>query len=190
MKRVAGLILLVCLFLFASGTFLRRSASMNGTTPKATNLLISTELAPALPAREVMTDRCSAEVAIVPSYVDQPETEGTIILKRAQNGTTEWTPPFTVKLSSAGHIRWWCHSTTGNVFDPGTWRLKGLQVGTKCEIFADGRPESCRPDAGLEVGSSAWKGWTPERSRCDDRSNRIRARLGPGRLLQIECLGK
>jgi hypothetical protein len=191
MKRFRGLMLMVCLSLFVSGALMQRKASMKDAPKEASYLPTTATInPPAFIGSEVMTDRCSAEVAIVPSFVDRPETEGTIILKRAQNGTSEWTPPFTVKLGSAGHIRWWCHSTTGNVFDPGTWRLKGLQIGTKCEIFADGRPESCRPDAGLQVGSSAWKGWTPERSRCDDRSNRIRARLGPNRLLQIECLGK
>src|SRR5438105_2674520 len=73
-------------------------------------------------AREVMTDRCSAEVAIVPSYGARPDTPGTIILKRAPNGSTDWTPPFNVQLGASGHIRWWCHSTTGNFLDPGTWR--------------------------------------------------------------------
>jgi hypothetical protein len=32
--------------------------------------------------------------------------------------------------------------------------------------------------------------WWKERSRCNDRSTKIRARLGPKRLLEIECLGK
>lgn len=140
--------------------------------------------------REVMTDRCGAEVAIVPSFDARPDTAGAIILKRASNGSTDWTPPFTVGLGSRGHIRWWCHSTTGNFFDPGTWRIQELTVGTKCQIFADGSPESCRPDGNIKLSSSAWNGWTAERSRCGDRSTKIRARLGPGRLLQIECLGR
>jgi hypothetical protein len=139
---------------------------------------------------EVMTDRCSAEVAIVPSYDAGPDTPGTIVIKRGSNGATDWTPPFRVKLGSSGHIRWWCHSTTGNMFDPGTWRIQELQVGTKCEIYADFSPQSCRPDGNIKLGSSAWNGWTPERSRCDKRSTLIRARLGSKRLLQIECLGK
>ncbi|PYX92607.1 MAG: hypothetical protein DMG67_06345 [Acidobacteria bacterium] len=140
-------------------------------------------------AGETMTDRCSSEVAIVPAFGDQPDTIGTIILKRGPNGTTDWTPPFTVQLSSVGRIRWWCHSTTGNAFDPGTWRVKDLKVGVGCQIFADGQPESCGPAPDIKLGSSVWNGWTPERSRCGNRSNRIRARLGTGRLLQIECLG-
>jgi len=141
-------------------------------------------------AGERMTDRCSAEVAIVPSYDDRPDTIGTVILKRGPNGATDWTPPFTVRLNSAGRIRWWCHSTTGNAFDPGTWRLKDVTVGVGCQIFPDGQPESCGPAPGIKLGSSAWNGWTPERSRCGNRTNLIRARLGPDRLLQIECVGK
>lgn len=140
-------------------------------------------------ANEIMTDRCSAEVAIVPSFDDRPDTIGTIILKRQPNGSTDWSPPFTVRLRRSGHIRWWCHSTTGNFFDPGTWRIKDLSVGVGCKTFADGQPESCGPAPGIKLGSSAWNGWTPERSRCGNRTNKIRARLGPGRLLQIECLG-
>jgi len=140
-------------------------------------------------AREVMTDRCSAEVAIVPVYGSRPDTAGTVILKRAANGSTDWTPPFTVQLGDSGRIRWWCHSTSGNFLDPGTWRIEELTVGTKCQIFADGSPQQCRPDGSIKLGSSAWNGWTPERSRCGDRSTKIRARLGPNRLLQIECLG-
>ena len=140
-------------------------------------------------AGEVMTDRCSAEVALVPSYEARPDTPGTIVLKRGSHGSTPWTPPFTVRLGGSGHMRWWCHSTTGNMFDPGTWRIEELTVGTKCEMYANGSPQSCRPDGSIKLGSSAWSGWTPERSRCGNRSASIRARLGPNRLLQIECLG-
>ena len=150
-------------------------------------LLVLGPLSPAS-AREVMTDRCSAEVAIVPSYDALPQTPGAIIIKRGPNGSTDWTPPFTVRLGSSGHIRWWCHSTSGNVFDPGTWRIDNVEIGTKCEVNADFSQQSCRPDGNIKLGSSAWNGWTPERSRCNDRSVKIRARLGPNRLLQIECL--
>ena len=143
-----------------------------------------------VPTGEIMTDRCSAEVAFVPTFNARPDSPNTIILKRGRNGKTNWTPPFTVGLGGSGHIRWWCHSTTGNMFDPGTWRITDLMVGTKCEIFADGTPENCHPDGSIKFGSSAWNGWTPERSRCGDRSRNIRARLGPKRLLQIECLGQ
>jgi len=141
-------------------------------------------------AGEVMKDRCSAEVAIVPSYNARPDTPGTVLLKRDANGGTNWTRPFRVQLGGSGHIRWWCRSTTGNMFDVGTWRIQDLQFGTKCELNADNSAERCKPDAKIKVGSSAWEGWTPERSRCGDRSTMIRARLGSNRLLQIECLGR
>lgn len=156
----------------------------------AAALLSGTVFAQHAMSSEVMTDRCSAEVAIVPYYDARPDTPGTIILKRRSDQRTDWTPAAHVQLGSSGHIRWWCHSTTGNMFDPGTWRIKEVTIGTKCAIYPDGTPENCRPDGTLKVGSSAWSGWTPERSRCDDRSTNIRARLGPDRLLQIECLGR
>jgi len=137
---------------------------------------------------EVMTDRCSQEVSFT-DYGSQPGSNDAVVLKRG-NGKTNWTPPFTVKLSDSGHIRWWCHSTKGNAFDPGTWRIKEIYAGTKCEIYADGSPESCHPDGNIKIGSSEWKGWTPERSRCKNRSNRIQARLDGDRKLQILCLPK
>lgn len=137
---------------------------------------------------EVMTDRCSHEVAIV-DWGALPASNGAIVLKR-NNGKTGWTPPFTVKLSESGHIRWWCHSTKGNAFDPGTWRITDIYLGTKCEIYADNSVHSCGPKADLKLGSSEWKGWTPERSRCGNRSNKIRARLDGNRKLIIQCLPK
>jgi hypothetical protein len=94
--------------------------------------------------REMMTERCSGTVAIVPSYDDMPSTPGTVILKRGTNGFSEW-KHVTVKLNPDGYIRWWCHSEG--------------------------------------------EGWTKERSRCGNRSTKIRARLGAWRELQIECLG-
>jgi hypothetical protein len=149
---------------------------------------------------EIMTDRCSAEVAIVPSYGDRPDASGTIILEREPNGSTAWTAPFQVRLGSDGHIRWWCHSTTGNWADVGTWRPEldptktfGCAVGGVVSIFEPGTgaklAEKTCPGALKVIGSSAWEGWTPERSRCDNRSTVLRARLGPDRLLQIECFG-
>jgi len=141
-------------------------------------------------AGEVMTDRCSGEVSIVPSYNSSPNTPGAVLLKRQSNGSTNWTQPFKVSLGRDGHIRWWCHSTTGNIFDPGTWRIQELILGTTCDMNANGSPQNCVPDVRIKVGSSTWQGWTPERSRCGNRSTKIRARLGPNRLLQIECLGR
>ena len=155
----------------------------------ATTIVLTMAASPAA-AGEVMTDRCSAEVAIVSSYDARPDSPGTVVLKRTSSGSTDWTPTLKVKLSGGGSIRWWCHSTTGNAFDPGTWRIQELFVETKCEIFADGTPARCHPDANIELGSSAWSGWTPESSRCNNRSTKIRARLDRDRLLQIECLGR
>src|SRR2546425_46852 len=100
-------------------------------------------LAPAMPAStgELMTDRCSDMVAIVPSYDAKPNASGTVLLVRRPDGWTEWTEPFEVKLGPDGHIRWWCHSTTGNFFDPGTWRIKEVIAGgtVTCER-CDGSP--------------------------------------------------
>lgn len=152
-------------------------------------LLASLLSAPAAHADELMTDRCSQEVAFT-NYGSPPGSNGAIVLKRGSNGKTNWTPPFTVKLSDDGHIRWWCHSTQGNAFDPGTWRIQEIYAGTKCQIYADNTVDSCGPDGSLKIGSSAWKGWTPERSRCNSHTNRIRARLDGNRKLLIQCLPK
>jgi len=148
--------------------------------------------AAAAPASETMTDRCSAEVAFVPTYDARPNAHGTIILIRDKAGVTPWSRPFTVKTGDDGHIRWWCHSTIGNALDPGTWRIKVNEKEVSAcleEAFADkvqGDP-ACKK--AIKLGSSAFEGWTPERSRCGDHSTRVRARLGPDRLLQTECLG-
>jgi hypothetical protein len=150
-------------------------------------------------ADEVMTDRCSQEVAFPPAYAGQPNEKGTVILKRNAEGSTAWSKPFTVKIASDGHIRWWCHSTTGNAFDPGTWRVTGVNpdgiatcvASVAATVGSDGTAAaslaSC--EKVFQLGSSAWEGWTPEQSRCGNHSTRIRARLGPDRLLQTECLG-
>ncbi|NDJ19608.1 hypothetical protein [Myxacorys almedinensis] len=163
-------------------------------------------------AGEVMTDRCSSEVAIVPSYNAQPMTPGTVLLTRDANGQTPWSNPFRVKtggggLTGSGYIRWWCHSTTGNIFDPGTWRpdidfaKAGVCVVDGIGVIFGGDENDKGGKKGSDIvknclgavkkiGSSAKDGWTPERSRCGNRSTLIRARLGSNRLLQIECLGK
>lgn len=141
------------------------------------------------PAGEVMTDRCSSNVSIPPSYDAPPNTQGAVILNRGPNSSTNWTAPFRVQLGGSGHIRWWCQSTTGNWFDVGTWRIDELQVGTVCDVNGNGS-SNCRPNLKIKLGSSAWNGWTPERSRCGNRSTLIRARISSHRLLQIECLGR
>lgn len=138
---------------------------------------------------EIMTDRCSHEVTIV-NWGNGPNPAGEPVFLKRHNGKTGWTSPFTVKLSDDGHIRWWCHSTKGNAFDAGTWRLKNVYAGYGCKLYADNSTEDCGPNGSFSIGSSEWKGWTPERSRCSNRSNRIRARLDGNRKLLIECLPK
>jgi len=150
-------------------------------------------------AGETMTDRCSAEVAFVPTFDSKPNTHGTRILKRDASGNTDWTRPFEVQTDDSGFIRWWCHSTTGNAFDPGTWEVKvdpGALVACIAAIggtvASDGgaAPATATCVKTIELGSSAFRGWTPERSRCSDHSTKIRARLGPDRLLETECMGR
>jgi hypothetical protein len=142
-------------------------------------------------AGELMTNRCSEIVAIVPSYDDMPNTPGTVILRRRAGGFTDWTRPFTVKLGPDGHIRWWCQPTKGQVFvTPGTWRISSGSVDvTVADFGIFGSKRSSNVSTGLTFASSAWKGWGKEKSRCENRSTRIRARLGPWRQVQIECLG-
>jgi hypothetical protein len=165
-------------------------------------LIFCMALAAITNAGEVMLDRCGQMVAIVPSYDDTPNTPGTVILRR-RAGFTNWTQPFTVKLSPEGRIRWWCQPAEGQLFVPeGTWRINrkkpfiGLSGSVDVSVtdFTDyGAILSPRPSTvstGLTFTSSVWKGWTKERSRCDNRSTRIRARLGPWNELRIECLGK
>jgi hypothetical protein len=133
---------------------------------------------PAPHVTETMTDRCSADTYVSQDYNDQfPPTRG-VLLKRGPDGWTPWSDAVPV----AGHtyIRWWCHSTSGNFFDPGTYRLTGGGF-----ICSD---SGCRPDP--YIGTSAVDGWTPERSRCDSNgTTSIKARLGPDRLLQMQCWG-
>jgi hypothetical protein len=145
---------------------------------------------------EVMTDRCSGEVAFTKSYNGKPTDPGTIILKR--NGEhSPWTT-VNVKTGDGGHVRWWCHSTIGNVFDPGTWRvhIDGNAI-TACLLSAgeavvdDGATSGdalSKCKKAIKITSSAFQGWTPERSRCNNKSGHLKARLGPDRLLQTECL--
>ena len=124
---------------------------------------------------------------IAAAYGDKPGSNDAILLKRS-NGKTHWTAPFRVRTSEDGFIRWWCHSTTGNQFDAGTWRIEEIYIGSKCKLYADGSTTDCGPDVDLKLGSSAWNGWTPERSRCKNRSRNLRARLDGNRKLLIECL--
>lgn len=134
---------------------------------------------------EVMTDRCSGEVAFPTTYNGKVDDKGTLMLKRDDKGRTEWSRPFTVKTSNAGRIRWFCRSQSQWGFmDPGAWTFSDKATRLWC---ADKSEKYC-----IEIpdGTSAVAGWYPERSRCDSRTTRVRARLGPNRLLQIECLPK
>jgi hypothetical protein len=134
-------------------------------------------------ANEIMTDRCSGDVAFPHAYDGGPLSLGTFILTRQRAGATNWSFPFRVVTDGDGHIRWWCHSTTGNWFDPGTWRIDSASIGSKCD------DNGCTPTADLSVQPpDSSTGWTAERSRCNSHSSVIRARLGDNRLLQIECL--
>jgi Ricin-type beta-trefoil lectin domain len=144
---------------------------------------------------ETMTDRCSGDVVLSRVYSEQDEvspfnprgTDG-IFLTRAGAGFTGWSGPMPVD----GHtwIRWWCHSTTGNWADPGTWRLRGGEIGIGCTgDWEFGEVESCHPTGSIDLAPSDPQGWTPERSRCESQRTRaVSARLGPNRLLEIRCL--
>jgi hypothetical protein len=138
---------------------------------------------------ETMIDRCSAETIISKAYQTPSPFEATgVFLKRQQNGWTDWSPP--IPVNGRTYIRWWCHSTTGNWADPGTWRIKGGTVGIGCKSDWDrGELRDCRPTASIDIRTHDVQGWTEERSRCASRNTRaISARLGPNRLLEIRCL--
>lgn len=154
---------------------------------------LEAQVAGATTISETMTDRCSGDVFISQYYDDElnlNELNG-IILRRTPGEAyyTDWSS----KVPVNGHtwIRWWCHSTTGNWADPGTWRITGGIVALDCiGDWDQGSVESCRPGGSIDdLGSSARQGWTPERSRCDsDNTQAISARLGRNRLLEIRCL--
>jgi hypothetical protein len=117
---------------------------------------------------------CSAEVVISQTYNNQFPVSAGLALVRGADGTTPWSA--SMPVSGSNYIQWWCHSTTGNTFDPGTWRIIG--GGVVCN------------DSGCIPGTSAVNGWTPEQSRCDSAgTTSITARLGPNRLLEMRCFG-
>jgi hypothetical protein len=139
-------------------------------------------------AAETLKDRCSAEVSIPKTFDGKPGQEGAILLKR-QSGKdwTDWSEPFVVQLGDGGRVRWWCHSTTGN------WVLEAINIvsAPMCNLAGDPVGGICKQVAGGWVPNpETSEGWTAERSRCNDRSNKFRARLGPSRQLQMQCLGK
>ena len=120
---------------------------------------------------EIMTDRCSNEVTIV-NWGNGPNPAGEPVFLKRHNGKTNWTSPFTVKLSDDGHIRWWCHSTKGNAFDAGTWRIKNVYAGYGCKLYADNSTEECGPNGSFSIGSSEWKGWTMATASCSSSACR------------------
>ncbi|MBX3263494.1 MAG: hypothetical protein KF782_27735 [Labilithrix sp.] len=141
---------------------------------------------------ERMKDYCSGDVIISRRYDGAILEDGAILLSRdARPGSDppsfQWSNPFEVTPSRDGFIRWWCKSTKGNWLDPGTWRVEKLSLGVKAKEQDDGSYEE-KFKVDVKLGSSAQKGWTPERSRCDNKSGRLRARLGKDNRLRIECL--
>jgi hypothetical protein len=146
-------------------------------------------------SHEILTDRCSGEVAFTPRFDENPTAHGTVILKRQSDGYSP-VSSFHVTPDKDGNVRWWCHSTIGNVFDPGTWRvhvdgkaLLGCLVSPVAPIDHDGiAAGKCLKT--VKISSTSFQGWTPERSRCKDHSTKLTARLGPDRVLTTECMGK
>jgi hypothetical protein len=143
---------------------------------------------------ELLTDRCSAATYIAPEYPGPDEPSLTnlngIMLIRDQNDPeafTEWSHKMPVNGDE--WIRWYCNSTTGNFLDPGTWRITGWEAAVKiaCDEQNDGA-YNCDITPGGSVSIALPKNWTAERSRCDsENTTAISARLGPNRLLQIQC---
>jgi hypothetical protein len=145
---------------------------------------------------ETMTDRCSAEVSFPPAYGGQPTDVGALVLQRGIDGYSDWTPVFAVGLDNGGRVRWFCHSTSGNFVDPGTWRLRATNVACQFggsqasggEASATSLSSSVACSMTVNVYSADASGWTAEQSRCNDHSNMLRARLGPDRLLETLCV--
>jgi hypothetical protein len=134
-------------------------------------------------ANEVMTDRCSGDVSFPPAYDQGPIVPGLMIVTRAGGAGANWSPAIRQQIDGNGHIRWWCHSTTGNWADPGTWTVDDAGATYTCGDNGD-----CTLSGNASGHPVDVQGWTAERSRCDSHSNTFRARLGSNRLLPIECL--
>ena len=145
-------------------------------------------------AREVMQDRCKQDVAFVPVLPNvptaeaRPGTPGTVILRRRSDGSTDWSNIFQTQLLGGGYVRWWCYTGSGTGIEPGVWKVNATEDGNRC-LFSD-VIDSCSGDSKVKRTASTWEHWTAERSRCGDRSTHFRARLGTGRSLQIECMGR
>ncbi len=141
---------------------------------------------------ETMTERCSAEVSFPRLYGDAPNAPGAIILVRRRDGWTDWSGVFKRGLDGSHHLRWYCHSTTGNWADPGTWQLHDSSFACSATGTAnssggyDIKPSCDTPSVHIRTIDA--NGWTAERSRCNSRTDYFRARLGPRRLLEIQCI--
>ncbi|TVZ41865.1 repeat uncharacterized protein DUF346 [Alteromonadaceae bacterium 2753L.S.0a.02] len=147
---------------------------------------------------ETLTDRCSGDVAIAPTYESSVDAPGTLILNRS-NVDSGWSLPIKIKTSEGGiitgggFIRWFCKSTTNNWLDPGTWSLDGLSLGvTKCDNNGQYEDYSgggvCSGSDYVNFGGINKNEWTAERSRCSNGTNKIRVKLGADRKLNIQCL--
>lgn len=136
---------------------------------------------------EVLQDGCSADVSFTRPGAKSALEKGARVFAHKRGETTGWSKAFRVETDADGYIHWSCHSTKGNAFDPGTWRITEARVEAVC---VDG---GCGAKGNVKIGSSAVNGWTPERSRCDSRTNKIRVKftddLG-GRRMLIQCLPK
>jgi hypothetical protein len=145
---------------------------------------------------EKMIDRCSAEVAFPPFFDGGPGEPDTIFLKRTPQLVTDWSPVFHPGLSDGHQVRWWCHSTTGNFLDPGTWRVRS--GGLACKLSAAASVGTSKDSTLAKIGAECdttlnliavdMSGWTAEQSRCNSRTDFFRARLGPERLLETVCI--
>jgi len=143
---------------------------------------------------ETMTDRCSGDVVMTADYNSPfPPDKGFIFQTRTNNVDASGYTPWSNWLPVNGHVwvRWFCHSTTGNFFDPGTWSVDKVGVITKCscDIGSPGCAQSCKVKPQLGIDFSGSGGWTAERSRCSKSStHHVSMRLGPNRLLQTRCI--
>jgi hypothetical protein len=142
---------------------------------------------------ETMTDRCSGDVLFPTNYDDGPNSAilPQVGLVRGRTGWTNWSRIFEQRLEDDHFVRWWCHSTTGNWLDPGTWRF--TNVDTACQVsggdlsdIPNGDNEQC--SGSFTIRTRDVNGWTAERSRCGSRTGFFQARLGPDRLLEIRCI--
>jgi hypothetical protein len=137
---------------------------------------------------ETMTDRCSGDVL----FGDGPTSpRPKHLLMRGRSGWTNWTTIFEQTLEEGHFVQWWCHSTTGNWADPGTWRF--TDASTACQVsggdlsdIPNGTEGDCSTSATITIRDV--NGWTAERSRCGSRTSFFQARLGPNRLLETRCI--